>query len=175
MDVRFKREEWVRDGLEKYVPIRLWFNEDGDLCKYLESPNEVDHSKWYLWWISSFSEWYVGIHQSGLVFRGTLESRARISALAYNGQRLLSSPERAESPWLVHVIRQSHHLLSCLSGGHSSFAQQGQITFSSLSPCEDIVRLSQPWRSLYRDFIPSPTDWTMKTVWESMTVFAETE
>lgn len=45
MDVHFKREEWVTDGLEKYVPIRMWFNEDGDLCKYLEYPDEEDTSK----------------------------------------------------------------------------------------------------------------------------------
>ncbi len=46
MDVHFKREEWVTDGLERYVPIRLWFNEDGDLCKDPEVHDEVDRSKW---------------------------------------------------------------------------------------------------------------------------------
>lgn len=33
VDVHFKREEWVTDGLEKHVFTRLWFNEDGDLYK----------------------------------------------------------------------------------------------------------------------------------------------
>lgn len=45
MDVHFKREEWVTDGLQRYVPIRLWFNEDGDLCKDPEVHDEVNRSK----------------------------------------------------------------------------------------------------------------------------------
>ena len=33
IDVHFKREQWIRDGLDKHVFARLWFNEDGDLEK----------------------------------------------------------------------------------------------------------------------------------------------
>jgi len=44
MDVHFKREEWLTDGLQRYVPVRLWFNEDGDLCKDPEIYNKVDRS-----------------------------------------------------------------------------------------------------------------------------------
>ncbi|KAL7919271.1 hypothetical protein ACQKWADRAFT_301907 [Trichoderma austrokoningii] len=45
MNVHFKCEEWVTAELERYVPIRLWFNEDGDLCKDPEVYEEVDRSK----------------------------------------------------------------------------------------------------------------------------------
>ncbi|UKZ73824.1 hypothetical protein TrVFT333_001477 [Trichoderma virens FT-333] len=45
IDVHFKCEEWVTAGLERYVPIRLWFNEDGDLEKDAEVYDEVDKSK----------------------------------------------------------------------------------------------------------------------------------
>ncbi|EGX92299.1 hypothetical protein CCM_03671 [Cordyceps militaris CM01] len=33
IDVHFQSDAWVRDGLNKYVFARLWFNEDGDLEK----------------------------------------------------------------------------------------------------------------------------------------------
>ena len=33
IDVHFKREHWVTNGVGKYVFTRLWFNEDGDLDK----------------------------------------------------------------------------------------------------------------------------------------------
>lgn len=31
IDVQFKRQHWVLDGLDNYAFTRLWFNEDGDL------------------------------------------------------------------------------------------------------------------------------------------------
>jgi hypothetical protein len=45
MDVHFERMGCVANGLGTYVPMRLWFDENGDLCREPEVYDEVVRGK----------------------------------------------------------------------------------------------------------------------------------